>query len=64
MNTSRKHRLHDNTKDNFYCLHDKHTPESWLLAWDWKTYIHAEHDARNRRQHREFRKALKKGGIL
>lgn len=64
MNISRKHRLHEHSKENFYCLYGKHTPESWLLAWDWKTYYHAEHAARNRVSHREFRKEIKKGGIL
>lgn len=63
-NVSRKHRLHSQTKYNFMCVSGKYSTDSFFYLWDWKTYLEAEHASRNRVSHREFRKALKKGGIL
>lgn len=61
MNISRKHRLHLYTKCHHYNFRLGLYRE---IGRSEELYVKAEQTARCRKLHREFRKEIKKGGIL
>lgn len=61
MNISRKHRLHLYTKCHHYNFRLGY---NGVFGRSEILYVKAEQTARCRKIHREFRKEIKKGGIL